>query len=100
MTVTEKDSKAEKLQCATFLALAGEATIEVFNTFSFKTAEKDKIEPLIEKIEEYCTPKQNVTFESHVFNSRRKMVGEAFDPFVTDFKILVRNCEYDELAES
>eukprot|EP00112_Aurelia_sp_Birch-Aquarium-sp1_P022845 Seg6585.1 transcript_id=Seg6585.1/GoldUCD/mRNA.D3Y31 product="hypothetical protein" protein_id=Seg6585.1/GoldUCD/D3Y31 len=53
MTATEKDSKAEKLQCATFLALAGEAAIEVFNTFSIATAEKDKIAPLIEKFEEY-----------------------------------------------
>ena len=35
MTATEKDSKAEKLQCATFLALAGEGAIEIFNTFSY-----------------------------------------------------------------
>ena len=41
MTATEKDSKSEKLQCATFLALAGEAAIEVFNTFSISTSEKD-----------------------------------------------------------
>ena len=57
MTATEKGSKSEKLQCATFLALAGEAAIEVFNAFSLSTAEKDKIEPLMEKFEECCTPK-------------------------------------------
>ena len=90
ITATEKDSKSEKLQCATFLALAGEAAIDVFNKFSISTAEKDKIKPLIEKFEEYCTPKRNVTFERHVFNSRRQKVGEAFDPFVTDLKILVK----------
>ena len=56
-SATEKGSKSEKLQCATFLALAGEAAIEVFNTFPLSTAEKDKIEPLMEKFEEYCMPK-------------------------------------------
>ena len=35
MTATEKTEKSEEIQCATFLSLAGEEAIEVFETFQF-----------------------------------------------------------------
>jgi hypothetical protein len=34
MTATEKDKKSQKIQCATFLTLAGEAAITVYETLS------------------------------------------------------------------
>jgi hypothetical protein len=49
MTATEKDKKSQKIQCATFLTLAGEAAITVYETF--EDTEKDKIEPLVAKFE-------------------------------------------------
>ena len=54
MTATEKDSKSEKLQCATFLALAGEAAIEVFNTFSIATEEINTVREIhVEDVDMY-----------------------------------------------
>ena len=67
MCATEKDKKAEKLQCAMLLHCAGEEAQELYNTFTFADGEKDKIAPLIKKFEDYCTPKKQ-----QVINCGRK----------------------------
>ncbi|CAB4042640.1 Hypothetical predicted protein [Paramuricea clavata] len=67
MTATEKDKKSQKIQCATFLTLAGEAAITVYETLTFEDTEKDKIEPLVAKFEAYCLPKKNFTHERRLF---------------------------------
>ena len=41
-----------------------------FNTFIFAEGEKDKLDKLIEKFQNYCIPKKNTTMERHKFNTR------------------------------
>ena len=43
---------------------------DIFNTYTFAEAEKDKLDTLLEKFENYCIPKKNVTMERHKFNTR------------------------------
>jgi hypothetical protein len=86
------------------LTLAGETAIEIYNTFTFTESEidkSDKIELLIHKFEAYCTPKKNLTYERHVFHSRKQHADEtyAFDHFLTDLKIIIRKCSYGQLAD-
>jgi hypothetical protein len=100
MTATEKDKKSQKIQCATFLTLAGESAIAVWETLTFEETEKDKIEPLVAKFEEYCIPKKNVTHERHMFNLRKQKPDESVEQFVTELKRLAKNCEYGELTDS
>ena len=100
MTATEKDKKSQKIQCATFLTLAGEAAITVYETLTFEETEKDKIEPLISKFEAFCMPKKNVTHERHVFNLRKQKPEESVEQFVTELKRLAKDCEYGELTDS
>ena len=100
MTATEKDKKSQKIQCATFLTLAGEAAITVYETLTFEETEKDKIEPLISKFEAFCMPKKNVTHERHVFNLRKQKPEESVEQFATELKRLAKNCEYGELTDS
>ena len=63
---SEKD---EATQCAIFLHTIGDEALEVYDTFTFTETEQDKIEPLIQKFESYCTPKKNTTYERYVFNT-------------------------------
>ena len=100
MTATEKDKKSQKIQCATFLTLAGEAAIAIHETLTFEETEKDKIEPLIAKFEAYCLPKKNVTHERHLLNLRKQKTDESIDQFMTELKRLAKNCEYGELTNS
>ena len=47
-------------QCSTLLTVAGEEALEIFHTFGLTEEDKVKIDIVIRKFEEYCTPKKNV----------------------------------------
>ena len=71
MTATGKASANDEIKCAIFLNLAGPDALEVFNTLTFEDAGDDKkLEKVIEKFEAYCTPRKNITWERHVFNTQ------------------------------
>jgi len=54
-----------KVQAATLLHVAGPEALEVYNTFSWESPdEKDNI---VEKFDQYCNPRKNVTWERHKF---------------------------------
>ena len=96
---SEIDAKDEKVQCATFLHVAGPQAQEIYATFTFPEAEKDKIEPLKKRFAEYCEPKKNVTVMRYTFNSRNQQLGERFHDYLTSLKTLVKDCEFGTLEE-
>ena len=100
MTATEKDKKSQKIQCATFLTLAGEAAITVYETLTLEDTEKEKMKRLVAKFEVYCLRKKNVTHERHLFNLRKEKRDESLEQFVTELKRLAKKCEYGELTNS
>ena len=91
---------SEQIQCSTLLSVAGEDAVEVYNTFVLDEAEQNIIEPLIEKFEQYCTLKENVTFERHVFNTRSQGPGEHIDSCLTELRKLTNSCEFGILHDS
>ena len=99
-TATGMAEKAEQLQCATLLHCIGEDAAEVYGTFQFEADEVDKIDPLLKKFEDYFTPKKNLTFERHRFNSRTQQTGESIDMFVTDLRNRAKSCEFGALNDS
>ena len=56
--------------------------------------ERDKIDILFTKFEEYCKPRQNITMECYRFNSRSL---ETVDQYVTELKLISKNWGYGEL---
>ena len=100
LNATGRDKNSEQIQCLTLLSVAGEDAVEVYNTFVLDEAEQNKIEPLIEKFEQYCTPKKNVTFERHVFNTRSQGSGEHIDSYITEMRKLPKACEFGILHNS
>ncbi|KAK3755128.1 hypothetical protein QZH41_005886 [Actinostola sp. cb2023] len=79
MNATGRDGKDEKIQYSTFLTIAGEDALEIYNTFTFEEAEANKVKPLIKKFEAYCNPRKNVTYERHKFNTRCQEPDEKID---------------------
>ena len=78
--------KSTKIQAATFLCIAGVEAQELSNTFTFTGDNtKEKIDSLVEKFNEYCNPKKNVTFERYKFNCVSQN-GRSFDIFLTELK--------------
>ena len=83
---------AEK--CKTLLYVIGRYGREIFNTFTFADREKDKLDKLIDKFQNYCIPKKNITMERHKFNTRTQGSTELIDQFVIDLKNVAKDCEF------
>ena len=93
--------KTEKVKSATFLHVAGEEAIKVFNTFIFEAGEdKEKLNKLKEKFEQYCEPRKNLTYLRHLFFTRSQNSGETIDSYVTDLKNKAKHCEFGDLETS
>ena len=95
--IAEKD---EKVQCATFLHVAGEEAIKVSNTFVFAEEEVNKIDALKKKFKDYCEPRKNLTYIRHIFFTRAQKQSEPIDSYVTDLKDKARDCEFGDLHDS
>ena len=72
----------------------------IFNTFGLTNEGKVKTGVVIGKLEEHCTPKKNITYERHVFNTRAQGATKGIDANITELRKLARNCEFGELHNS
>lgn len=91
--------KPEKEKCSVFLYVIGLEGREIYNTFTFAEGEKDKIGSLFAKFEDYCNPKKNVIVERHKFNTKYQMKSQSIDQYVTELRLITRNCEFGNLTE-
>ena len=88
------------VQCATLLHCIGDDATEIYATFTFTADKEDKIKPLLDRFQAHFTPKRNITYERHRFNSRVQQQGETFDSFITDVKTKAKSCEFGMLQDS
>ena len=91
------DRKSEKEKCKVFLYVIGETGRDIYNAMTLQDGERDKIDTLFTKFEEYCKPRRNVTIECYRFNSRAQGKLETVDQYVTELKLISKNCGYGEL---
>ena len=99
LTATDGDEKSDEKKVAMLLTIAGESAIDIFNTFSLTAAEKD-LKVVLEKFDNYCSPRKNEVYERYVFRCRNQKEGEQFDQFVTDIRLKARTCNFDNQLDS
>ena len=95
----------EEVKCATLLHVIGPDAIEIFNTFRWNQegdtpGDDKKLDKVLSKFEKYCSPKSNLTYERHQFNTRNQNEGESIDSYVTELRILSKSCEFGDLTDS
>ena len=74
---------------------------QIYATMKFQTEEKKRpVDELFVAFDEYCNPKKNETVERYKFFLRNQELGETFDKFVTELKVLAASCNFGELEES
>ncbi len=101
MIASGKNEKSDEVKTATLLHLAGPNALEVFNTFTFATPGDDKkLDKVLEQFEAHCIPRTNVTWERHIFNTRKQQSDETIDKYVTDLRNKAKTCEFGVLTES
>ena len=75
----------------------GDKGLDVFEGFTFADpGDAAKLKVVVKKFEEYCAPRKNHIMAALKFSERRQGDHESFDSFVTDLKILVKDCGYQE----
>ncbi|GBN38205.1 Transposon Ty3-G Gag-Pol polyprotein [Araneus ventricosus] len=97
LLATEKDERTDKIKIAILLNLLGSEGLEIFNTFKFEPPESQKnYSEVLQKFEEYCSPRQNVVYERYKFFSCVQKEGQAIECYVTQLKTLASTCEFEE----
>ena len=78
------NKKESATRVVTLLTVIGNDAIDVFNTITWNAEGDDaKIDKVLQKFEEHCEPKKNVSYERYKFFSRAQESGEAIDQYVT-----------------
>ena len=93
-------TKDEKLQTSLLLHVIGDTALDIYNTFTFDRGDELKLGKVLQKFEEYCTPKKNVTYERHRFFTRSQNEGETIDQYVTELRSRAKSCAFGDLTES
>ena len=88
-----KDENAE-YRCSMLRYTFTEETRKIYNTLNLTADEAKDDKAIIEKLEAFGKGTINETLERHTFNSRNQEEGECFDDFLTELKILLKNCNF------
>ena len=93
--------KSEEEKWAYLLLWVGENGRDVYNAWESTVSadEKKKLATYYTKFEEYVTPKSNPVFARYKFYNKQQDRGESFDHFLTELKLLVKDCNFDQLDE-
>ena len=92
-------SKSEEQHVSYFLIWIGEKGRDIYNTWELTDEQRKKLDILYAKFKEYITPRSNKVFSRFKFNQHVQQEGESFDQFVTELKLLVKDCGYTEPEE-
>ena len=100
LTATEKDGKSDKIKTSILLTCIGKQGREIYNTFQFEEGDDMKFNIVLQKFQEYCSPRKNITFMRHKFFTCKQREGQSFDEFVTELKKRSADCEFEQLRDS
>ena len=92
--------KQNKSQTSMLLHVIGDSALDLYNTFVFAEGESMVLEKVLDKFEEYCMPKRNLTYERHRFFMRNQLVHESIDQYATELRSRAQSCEFSSLKES
>ena len=94
--VSELGKKDPEYQCAMLRFTFNEETRSIYESLGLSKDDSKNVNKIIEAIEKFAKGIVNETLEWHTFNNRIQEDGEKFDEFLTDLKILSRNCKFCE----
>ena len=75
---------------------AGEKGHSIYSTWNLTADQKKVLEEHFKRFKSYCKPKSNKIYSRYVFKSRVQEADEPFEQFVTDLKLLIKECGYDQ----
>ena len=89
----------EEEKVSYLLIWTGEKGRGIFNTWTLTDEERKKLSTYYEKYEAYAKPKTNTVFQRYTFFNRNQTQGEKIDYFVTELKLLAKDCSFHDADE-
>ena len=87
-------------RCSVLLACIGEEALAVFDGFHFDNeADRDNIDTVILKFEEFCVGATHEAFESYKFHIRNQEGSETIDCYVAELRKLAKNCNFGDAED-
>ena len=87
--------ETEDFRVAFFLHTIGPEALNIYNNMSFREGEdKNKLEDIIKKFDEFIIGETNETYERYLFNRREQQEGENTDTYVTALRNLAKTCGF------
>ena len=77
----------------------GDKGREISSTWELGADEAKKLNTYYTKYEVYVKPKSNRVFARYKFHQKVQQDGESFEQFLTDLKLLVKDCGYGDPDE-
>ena len=91
------NQQPETYQIALFLHCIGPEALKIVNGMSFDNAqEKEKLENIVKKFNEFTIGETSETYKRYVFNSRNQSPDETFDAYVATLRTLSQTCNFSE----
>ena len=87
----------ETYQLALFLHCIGPEALKIVNGMPFDNPqEREKLESIIKKFDEFTIGETNETYERYLFNSWNQSPEETFDAYVVTLRTLSQTCNFCE----
>ena len=88
--------KSEIIKISYLLIWVGEKGRDIRSTWNLSEAEAKLLKTYYDKYKAHVTPQSNEVFARYKFHTRVQSNGEPFESFVTDLKLLVKDCAYND----
>ena len=99
LKATKKTEADEEILVGIFLTLFGVDGLRIYDTFTFATrADAKKIKPVLDLFDYHFEPRRSEVFERFKFLRRHQQPGESFTAWLVDLRILVKSCNYGNIA--
>ena len=79
-------NKSDTEKCSYLLLYIGQDSRDIYNTWVLTDDEKKRTKIILDKFEEYCYPRTNITMDRHIFFSRNQPPGETIDNYATNLR--------------
>lgn len=96
---TDLTKKSSERKSAILLTLVGKEGRRIFTSFGLSEQDSKNCEYLLDKFREFCSPRENITFERYQLFNRRQKPLETFDAWLTDLKCIASRCQLGALHD-
>ncbi len=94
------EDRSEKYKASLLLTVLGEEARDIYSAFVW-TSERDKmdVDKILEKFQQYCEPKKNITYQRYCFFTCNQKTGQTIDQYLSELRQKAHSCEFSTLED-